>query len=255
MRLVRQIITVGNSVGITLPREFLDAYGLGKGALMEVRATGMGLLLRPLRVAPRRGRCGGPSGGTAGHLSGDRGGTDGRTESPSCSIFELGPIPTTAWRMTTMPKKGTVRKAARKTARRTSSAARGGIPFRTVTPYLAVSDAAAAIDWYKRAFGAKELTRMPGPGGKIMHAEVMIGDSRVMLSDVFRGGDTGAPQTLGGTTSSMHIYHRNVDKLWRQAVAAGASVTMPLEDQFWGDRYGKLKDPSGTTGGCRSKPR
>jgi PhnB protein len=150
--------------------------------------------------------------------------------------------------MTTMPKKRTIRAkkaTARKTTRRASTAARGGVPFRTVTPYLAVSDATAAIDWYKRAFGAKELTRMPGPGGKIMHAEVMIGDSRVMLSDVFPGSDTGEPQTLGGTTSNMHIYHRDVDKLWRQAVAAGARVTMPLEDQFWGDRYGKLKDPFG----------
>jgi len=155
-----------------------------------------------------------------------------------------------------MPKKRTTRakKApARKPARRASTAARGGIPFRTVTPYLAVGDAAAAIDWYKKAFGAKELTRMPGPGGKIMHAEVMIGDSRVMLSDVFPGSDTGDPQTLGATTSNMHIYHRNIDKLWRQAVAAGARITMPIEDQFWGDRYGKLKDPFGHNWGLSFK--
>ena len=143
-----------------------------------------------------------------------------------------------------MPKKRTARKAASKTTRR-PSAARPGVPFRTVTPYLTVSDAAGAIDWYKRAFGAKELTRMPAPGGKIMHAELMIGDSRVMLADAFPGGDTREPQALGGTTSNMHVYHRDVDKLWRQAVAAGAQVTMPLDDQFWGDRYGKLRDPFG----------
>lgn len=155
-----------------------------------------------------------------------------------------------------MAKKKTARTkktTARKPARRASTAARGGIPFRTVTPYLSVSDAAAAIDWYKKAFGAKELTRMPGPGGKIMHAEVMIGDSRLMLSDVFPGGVSGDPQTLGGTTSTMHIYHRNIDKLWGQAVAAGARVTMPIEDQFWGDRYGTLKDPFGHNWGLSFK--
>ncbi len=143
-----------------------------------------------------------------------------------------------------MPKKRTIAKARKKTARRTATA-RPAVPYRTVTPYLAVSDAAGAIDWYKKAFGAKELTRMPAPGGKVMHAELMIGDSRVMLSDVFPGTDVNHPHGLGGTTSNMHIYHRDVDKLWQQAVAAGAHVTMPLADQFWGDRYGKLTDPFG----------
>jgi PhnB protein len=86
---------------------------------------------------------------------------------------------------------------------------------------------------------------MPAPGGKLMHAEVMIGDSRVMLADVFPGSDTRDPRELGGTAANLHICHKDVDKLWKQAVAAGARVTMPLDDQFWGDRYGKLMDPFG----------
>jgi PhnB protein len=114
-----------------------------------------------------------------------------------------------------------------------------------VTPYLAVSDAAAAIEWYKKAFGARELTRMAAPNGQVMHAEIMIGDSRVMLSDVFPGSDTRDPQSVGGTTTNMHIYHKDVNRLWQQALASGAQVSMPLDDQFWGDRYGKLRDPFG----------
>jgi PhnB protein len=160
----------------------------------------------------------------------------------------------------TMPRKrkapATVRKTARRpaarrtVARQTVRRARAGaprprIPYQTVTPYLAVSDAAAAIDWYKRAFGARELSRMPAPDGKVMHAEIMIGDSRVMLSDVFPGSDVQHPRAVGTTTTNLHVYHRNVDRLWQQAIAAGATVTMPLDDQFWGDRYGKLTDPFG----------
>ncbi|MDR7419623.1 MAG: VOC family protein [Armatimonadota bacterium] len=119
------------------------------------------------------------------------------------------------------------------------------MPYQTVTPYLALSDAAAAIDWYKKAFGARELSRMPAPNGKIMHAEIMIGDSRVMLSDVFPGSDVQHPRAVGTTTTNLLLYHRDVDKLWHQAIAAGATVTMPLDNQFWGDRYGKLADPFG----------
>jgi len=142
----------------------------------------------------------------------------------------------------TLPRKAP-KKVASKATRRTTGAP--GPAFRTVTPYLAVSDAAQAIDWYKKAFGARELSRMPAPGGKLMHAEVMIGDSRVMLSDVFPGSDVRDPSAVGGTTANMHIYSKDVNKLWQQAVATGARVTMPLEDQFWGDRYGKLTDPFG----------
>jgi uncharacterized glyoxalase superfamily protein PhnB len=142
----------------------------------------------------------------------------------------------------TAARKATRRKTARRAA---ATTARPRIPYATVTPYLAVSDAAAAIDWYKKAFGAKELSRMPAPSGKLMHAEIMIGDSRVMLSDVFPGSDVLEPRAVGGTTMNLHVHHRNVDKLWQQAVAAGARVVMPLDDQFWGDRYGKLTDPFG----------
>lgn len=142
-------------------------------------------------------------------------------------------------------RKTAAKAAARRASRRTAPAPRPGVPFRTVTPYLAVSDAAQAIEWYRKAFGARELTRMPAPGGKLMHAELMIGDSRVMLSDVFPGSDLQPPSALGGTTANLHIYHKDVNRLWQQAVAAGARVVMPLDDQFWGDRYGKLTDPFG----------
>jgi PhnB protein len=145
------------------------------------------------------------------------------------------------------------RKTARTPTRRAARAPAQHIPFRTVTPYLAIADAAAAIDWYKKAFGARELTRMPGPGGKLMHAEIMIGDSRVMLSDVFPGSDTKDPQALGGTGTYLHIVQRNIDRLWQRAVDAGARVTMPLADQFWGDRYGKLMDPFGHAWGLSYK--
>lgn len=157
-----------------------------------------------------------------------------------------------------MARKKVTRKTKRsKTTRRRSTRtkappARAGrparpptMPYATITTYICVSDAAHAIDWYKKAFGARELTRMPGPGDKIMHAELQIGDSRLMLSDVFPGADTNHPQALGNTTATIHLYLKNIDQVWRKAVAAGATVTMPLENQFWGDRYGKLRDPFG----------
>ncbi len=117
--------------------------------------------------------------------------------------------------------------------------------FRTVTPYLSIEGAAQAMEWYKKAFSAKELARQPTPDGKLMHARIRIGDSIVMMSDVFPGADTQAPTTLGNTTTTLHIYAKNVDKLWQQAVDAGAKVSLPLDNQFWGERYGKLKDPFG----------
>jgi uncharacterized glyoxalase superfamily protein PhnB len=153
----------------------------------------------------------------------------------------------------TAPKaRARARKTTRKPARRAAAAA-PRIPYRTVTPYLALSDAGAAIDWYKKAFGARELSRMPGPGGKLMHAEIMIGDSRVMLSDVFPYSDSKDPKTLGGSSTYLHIVQRNIDRLWQRAVSAGARVTMPLENQFWGDRYGKLEDPFGHSWGLSYK--
>jgi PhnB protein len=114
----------------------------------------------------------------------------------------------------------------------------------TITPYLAVQDAAKAIDFYKRAFGAKEVMRMDGPSGKIGHAELQIGDSRIMLADEMPGMCR-SPKSLGGTPVSIFLYVENVDSVFNQAVSAGAKVTSPLADMFWGDRYGKLDDPFG----------
>lgn len=117
--------------------------------------------------------------------------------------------------------------------------------YHSVTPYLSVNDAARALDFYKRAFGAQEIMRMDAPGGKIGHAEIRIGDSVVMLADEMPGSGCTAPQSLGGTTAGLFIYVENVDAAFKQAVSAGAQVEMPLADMFWGDRYGKLKDPFG----------
>jgi PhnB protein len=118
--------------------------------------------------------------------------------------------------------------------------------FRTVTPYLTVKSAAQAIDFYKRAFGAQEIERMAGPDGKsIMHAEIKIGDSVVMLSDEMPQGGTVSPQTLSGTTGSLFLYVPDVDAAFKRALDAGAKAVMPPADMFWGDRFGKLVDPFG----------
>jgi PhnB protein len=116
--------------------------------------------------------------------------------------------------------------------------------FHSVTPYLAINGAGLAIEWYKRAFGAKELTREATPDGKLIHSRMKIGDSIVMLSDVFPGGQKD-PLQLGGTSITLHIYSNNVDALWKRAVEAGAKVDMELDDMFWGERYGRLTDPFG----------
>ncbi|HTD82072.1 MAG TPA: VOC family protein [Thermoplasmata archaeon] len=117
--------------------------------------------------------------------------------------------------------------------------------IRTVTPYLFMNGAAKAIEFYRKAFGAKEIDRSPMPDGTLMHATIKIGDSIVMMSDAFSGGDSSSPVMAGTTTVNLHIYSKDVNKLWAQALAAGAEPTMPLEDQFWGERYGKLRDPFG----------
>jgi PhnB protein len=118
-----------------------------------------------------------------------------------------------------------------------------------VSPYLTVSDANAAIEFYKQAFGATEVARMPGPDGKkLMHAAVMINGGLVMMSDdfpEFSGGKSSTPQALGGSPVTIHLNLADVDAVWKQAVEAGATVTMPLETQVWGDRYGQLMDPFG----------
>jgi PhnB protein len=117
--------------------------------------------------------------------------------------------------------------------------------YNTVTPYLAVEDAAAAIEYYKKAFGAKERVRMDAPDGKIGHAELEIGDSIVMLSDPFPQASTKPPKELGGTSASVFLYVEDVDSVVQDAIDAGATITMPVEDQFWGDRFGSVTDPFG----------
>jgi PhnB protein len=117
--------------------------------------------------------------------------------------------------------------------------------YHTATPYLVVHDAAKAIDYYKRAFDAKEIMRMEGPPGKIGHAELQIGDSVIMLSDEMPQMATKSPQSLGGTASGIFLYVRDVDTAYQKAVSAGGKATMPPADMFWGDRYGQLIDPFG----------
>ena len=117
--------------------------------------------------------------------------------------------------------------------------------YHSVTPYLAVEDAAQAIEYYKKAFGAVEQVRMDAPGGKIGHAELKIGDSHVMLSDPFPQASTKPPKELGGTTCGVFMYVEDVDATVKQAVDAGATVTMEVADQFWGDRFGSITDPFG----------
>ncbi|HEY3185762.1 MAG TPA: VOC family protein [Gaiellaceae bacterium] len=117
--------------------------------------------------------------------------------------------------------------------------------YHTLTPYLAVDDAAEAIEYYKKAFGAKERVRMDTPDGKIGHAELEIGDALLMLSDPFPQASTQPPKELGGTSASVFMYVEDVDAVVKQAVGAGASVTMEVADQFWGDRFGTVTDPFG----------
>ena len=117
--------------------------------------------------------------------------------------------------------------------------------YHSLTPYLAVDDAARALKFYERAFGAKERSRMEAPGGKIGHAELEIGDSIVMLSDPFPQASTRPPNELGGTTSSVFMYVEDVDAVVERAVAAGATLSMEVADQFWGDRFGTVTDPFG----------
>lgn len=115
----------------------------------------------------------------------------------------------------------------------------------TVTPHLICARAADAIEFYKKAFGAVELSRMPGPDGKIMHASFRIGDSVVMLNEENPNWGTFGPKSLKGSPVTIHLYVENVDAVFAQAVQAGAKATMPVADMFWGDRYGKVEDPFG----------
>jgi PhnB protein len=117
--------------------------------------------------------------------------------------------------------------------------------YSVVTPYLAIRGAAQAIEFYKQAFGAKELMRMPGPDGKLGHAEVKIGDSRIMLADEYESMSFLGPQTRGGTTVTIHLYVKDVDATVARASALGGKVVMPVADQFYGDRTGTIEDPFG----------
>jgi len=116
--------------------------------------------------------------------------------------------------------------------------------FHTATPYLIVTDSPRAIEFYKRAFGAEELFRVDGPDGKVGHAEIKIGDSIIMLSEEMPG-HTRSPQSLGGTAVNIYLYVKDVDEVFNRAVAAGAKITVPLNDMFWGDRHGQVTDPFG----------
>jgi PhnB protein len=117
--------------------------------------------------------------------------------------------------------------------------------FHSVTPSLVIKEASKAIDWYVKALGAQELYRMPGPDGRLMHAEIKIGNSIIMLNDEMPDMGGKGPLALGGTPVSLMIYCEDSDALFNRAVGAGATVRMPLEDAFWGDRWGMVVDPFG----------
>jgi PhnB protein len=158
-----------------------------------------------------------------------------------------------------MAKKSPKRTAARRskaTTARTARTARGssrrGSPGRAnnggappaLVPYLAVNDAAGAIDWYKDVFGAKEVSRQASPDGKVWHAQLQIEGSLLYLSDIFPQSDLSDP-TRSGPSVNLWIFSRNLDKMWQKATNAGAKVTTPIDDMFWGQRMGRLIDPFG----------
>jgi PhnB protein len=122
--------------------------------------------------------------------------------------------------------------------------------FHSVTPSLIVKNAAQALEFYKKALGAKELMRMPTPDGKIGHAELQIGDSIIFVSDEFPNmGVSKSPQTLGGCTGTLNLYVEDVDKTYQRAIDSGGKAAMPVADMFWGDRYGTFVDPFGHSWG------
>src|SRR5262245_23564235 len=127
--------------------------------------------------------------------------------------------------------------------------------YHTLTPHLVVRDCAAAMKFYAKALGAKEIARHPGPGGKIMHAEMQIGSSKFLLNDEFPEFGAKGPLSLGGSPVTLHLFVEDCDKVFNQFVAAGATVKMPLADQFWGDRYGSVTDPFGHNWSIASRVR
>ena len=135
--------------------------------------------------------------------------------------------------------KGKVRSAVKKAVKKV-----GPTTPRTVTPYLTLNDATSAIQWYKKVLGAKVVTTQPAGPGKLMHAALRIGDSELFLSDMFPGTDM-VDASRAGASVTVHLWTKNADKIWQNAVANGAKVTMPIDDMFWGDRYGRFLDPFG----------
>jgi len=117
--------------------------------------------------------------------------------------------------------------------------------FHTVTPYLVCAGAANAIEFYRRAFGAVELLRVPTPDGKLLHASIQIGDSIIMLNDEFPEMGSVGPKARNGSSVAIHLFVEDADASFERALNAGAVVKMPLQDMFWGDRYGQLEDPFG----------
>ena len=117
--------------------------------------------------------------------------------------------------------------------------------YHTITPQLTLDNAAQTIDWYKRALGAEEVSRDVGPDGKIMHAELKIGDSRFMMHDAMMGGK--GPRAFGGSPASLWLFVEDCDAVFNRATGAGGKVEKPMEDQFWGDRAGAVTDPAGYT--------
>jgi PhnB protein len=145
-----------------------------------------------------------------------------------------------------MKKTTTGRKAPAKKAKAARRRVRP-IPagYRSVTPYLSIRGAAQAIEYYKTAFGAKEIMRMPGPEGKLGHAEVEIGGSRLMLADEYEAMNFLGPHARGGTTVHIHLYVKDVDAVVARAVEGGGKLVRPVQDQFYGDRTGSIEDPFG----------
>jgi uncharacterized glyoxalase superfamily protein PhnB len=125
--------------------------------------------------------------------------------------------------------------------------------YHTLTPHIVLDDCAKAMEFYKTAFGAREKLRMPGPGGKIVHAEMVIGDSRIMMGDEMAPmgmpGVYKSPKNAGLSTAALFLYVSDVDKWFERAIKAGCTVRMPATDMFWGDRYGQVIDPFGHTWG------
>lgn len=141
-----------------------------------------------------------------------------------------------------MKRKTKAKKPAKKVAKKVQPIPAG---YNVVTPYLAIQGAAAAIEFYKKVFGAKELMRMPGPQGKLGHVEIKVGDSKVMLADESPAMNFLGPQAHNGTPVHIHLYVKNVDATVAKAVELGAKMVREVQDMFYGDRTGSIEDPFG----------